>query len=830
MGYGYLYYTTVAAEESLPEGFVTVTITDEAGRLFSTAKTDSCGEASPVALPAPDAEFSQEITNTQVRPYAVYNLKAEKTGFYTVEKNNIEIFDTQVAMPEIKMIPIVSGTESLPQSFTFPTNHLWDPASPNVRTGTPPPVGDVGIQGQVFIPNKIRVKLGTPSSGASIVSVNFTDYIKRVASSEIYPTWPVQALRANILAQISLALNRVFTEWYPSKGYNFDITNSTSYDQAYTHGREVYSSIAIQVDDIFNNYILHGTGIEPYYAEYCDGKSVSCPGMKQWGSKTLADQGYSALQILRNYYGSTTRIASTNLIQNVTSSYPGTPLRKGNNGDNVRIIQLQLNRIAKNYPGIGKINPIDGNFGTTTENVVKAFQKQFKLTPDGVVGKSTWYKISYIYASVKKLAELTSEGEEGIGTANLPEGSYPGTALRQGSTGNSVREMQMFLAVIAPYYPSINVVTVDGNFGSATQEAVRAFQTQFHLTVDGVVGEETWNAMFNEYEKIQKDTLQPGVASGTYPGTALRQGDRGVSVQLAQFYLAVVASSTTGIPVIEADGAYGSATANAVRAFQNKYGLAADGVIGQNTWSKLYTLFLSVLNGIQGSGVYPGTALRQGSSGASVKEMQFYLYVLSYYYPTIPTIAYDGSFGSATTSAVRAFQTLAGLSVDGVVGANTWNALYATYLQARTTKGTITPVYNVQYPLNGQLSEGEGTGPQKSDVAMLQTALSVIGNFYDSVPAPEVTNMLNAATVAAVRAFQQEFQMPVTGIADEETWNAIIKVWLGLRQKEAPLWQEITGTIVPVGEDEPEGAAALNTAAAGYANVVGQQQHFSREG
>ena len=298
--------------------------------------------------------------------------------------------------------------------------------------------------------------------------------------------WPEQALRANIHCQISLALNRIYTEWYPSKGYTFNITNSTSYDQYYVHGRTVFDVMVRITDDIFNTYLRKRGTVNPYYSEYCDGKSVTCPGLKQWGTVTLANNGRSALQILRYYYGSDIEIVRTSNIQSIPQSYPGSPLRQGDSGTTVFTLQRQLNRITKDYPFLGKLT-VDGVFGSRMAATVRAFQKQFNLTADGVVGRQTWYKISYIYVSVKDLAELTSEGETSNGT--LSDGTWGGTVLRTGSTGSAVEQLQFWLNTLAQYNSAIPSVTVDGVFGSGTAAAVRAFQRKYGLTVDGVVGQ-----------------------------------------------------------------------------------------------------------------------------------------------------------------------------------------------------------------------------------------------------------------------------------------------------------------------------------------------------
>ena len=390
--------------------------------------------------------------------------------------------------------------------------------------------------------------------------------------------WPEQALRANIHCQISLALNRIYTEWYPSKGYSFNITNSTSYDQYYVHGRTVFDVMVRLTDDIFNTYIRKTGTVNPYYAEYCDGKSVTCPGLKQWGTVTLANQGRNALSILKYYYGSNIEIIRTNNIQSIPQSYPGSPLRQGSTGAAVFTLQRQLNRITKDYPFLGLLT-VDGIFGRKMTETVKKFQRQFNLTADGVVGRSTWYKISYIYVSVKDLAELTSEGETFSGT--LPDGpwNFGSSVLKQGSTGSEVEQMQFWLSTLAQYESSIPSVTVDGVYGSGTAAAVRAFQRLYGLTVDGIVGLTTWTELYDQFRSIQSDNGTPNA----YPGTALRQGSSGQNVRLVQFWLKIARTVYSSLNNITVDGIFGSSTAAAVRRFQTYFGLTSDGVGGRTT-------------------------------------------------------------------------------------------------------------------------------------------------------------------------------------------------------------------------------------------------------
>lgn len=613
-------------------------------------------------------------------------------------------------------------------------------------------------------------------------------------------TWPEQALRANIHCQISLALNRIYTEWYPSKGYSFNITNSTSYDQYYVHGRTVFDVMVKLTDDIFNTYIRKTGTVNPYYSEYCDGKSVTCPGLKQWGTVTLANQGRNALQILQYYYGSDTEIVRTNNIQSISQSYPGSPLKQGDSGTAVFTLQRQLNRITKDYPFFGLLT-VDGIFGSQMAATVRAFQKQFNLTVDGIVGRQTWYKISYIYVSVKDLAELTSEGETSSGT--LSDGTWGGTTLRSGSTGSAVEQVQFWLNTLAQYDAAIPSVTVDGVYGSGTTAAVRAFQQKYGLTADGVVGRATWTELYDQFRSIQSDNGTPNA----YPGTALRQGSSGQNVRLLQFWLKIARSVYSSLNDVTVDGVFGSATAAAVRRFQTYFGLTSDGVVGRTTWNKLYEVYNDIANDLLSSslrpGEYPGV-LRSGSTGTAVRELQFYLYLMSAYESSIPTVSIDGSFGSATEAAVRAYQSFAGLSVDGVVGRATWDSLYAFASRLRSS-GPVVTLERLAYP---------GTpldiGSNGSAVLYYTLLLQRIAYYFDSVEEPPLSDEYTAETARATRSAQVLLELPETGIVDAETWTAVEALSLQLAaqapnpDRDAEQGLDYPGRALGVGSTGPD--------------------------
>ena len=353
-----------------------------------------------------------------------------------------------------------------------------------------------------FVPQQITVHLGAPDASAANVTVPFSDYVKNVASSEIYPTWDEAALRANIYAIVSFALNRVYTEFYRSRGYDFDITNNTAYDQFYVNGRSYFENVSRIVDELFNDYLRRPGFVEPLAAKFCNGTTVTCEGLSQWGSQNLATQGYTPAQILRSYYGNV-EIVPNAPIRGITSSYPGTPLRRGSSGPNVVVIQVELNRIAQNYPAIPKLATVDGIFGSRTEASVRKFQEIFGLEPDGIVGKATWYALVRLYTAVTRLSELRSQGQQFYSIS----WEYPNSP-RPGSTGDKVRHLQYMLSVLSEYIPQIPPLRVDGIYGNETKESVLAAQRYFGLPETAVVDATTWEEIYDQFSGIENISLR----------------------------------------------------------------------------------------------------------------------------------------------------------------------------------------------------------------------------------------------------------------------------------------------------------------------------------
>ena len=369
------------------------------------------------------------------------------------------------------------------------------------------------------IPQTITVHLGSPSSYAANVTVPFIDYVKNVASSEIYPTWDESALQANILAIVSFALNRVYTEFYRSRGYDFDITSSTAIDQAFVNGRSYFDTISRQVDTFFNDYLRRPGFVEPLAAKFCNGTTVTCEGLSQWGSQNLAQRGLDYVQILRNYYGNV-EIVNNAPIRGITSSYPGTPLRRGSSGPAVVVVQVELNRIAQNYPSIPKLANVDGIYGSRTEESVRRFQEIFDLTPDGIVGKATWYALVRLYTAVTRLSELRSQGQQFYAI----NWEYP-DPIQQGDTGDKVRHLQYMLSILSAYIQNIPPVTIDGIFGPATKDAVVAAQRWFGLPETGQVDDRTWDEIYDQFAGIENTSLRDGeVFPVIRPKNGTRQG------------------------------------------------------------------------------------------------------------------------------------------------------------------------------------------------------------------------------------------------------------------------------------------------------------------
>lgn len=386
---------------------ITIRSTGEDGEIIEQLTTDSSGNTEPIDLPTPNIEFSLEPEKV-VKPYSEYDVSVDIEGYEPTKIEGVQILSESMALQNIFLTKNQSDMQSEKNILILP-HTLWQSFPPKIPEDSvkPLPEGEgFVVLPEPVIPEFIIVHDGAPTNAsAQNFYVPFKDYIKNVACCEIYPTWPVETLEANILAIISFTLNRVYTEWYRGKGYDFTITNSTAYDQAFVYGRNIFSEISEIVDYLFTTYITKPNIKQPLFTQYCNGSNVTCPGwLSQWGSKYLGDMGYDAVQILRQYYGSEIYLSAAETVAGVPVSYPGEVLSVGSEGNAVRTIQEQLNAISDNYPAIAKVR-VDGIYDEATANSVRKFQEIFDLTTSGVVDFATWYEISNIYVAVEKLAE-----------------------------------------------------------------------------------------------------------------------------------------------------------------------------------------------------------------------------------------------------------------------------------------------------------------------------------------------------------------------------------------------------------------------------------------
>jgi len=383
---------------------VQISSTSDPERIIEEIKTNESGQTQAVEVPTPDLENSMDPESGQ--PYSQYNITVDAAGFERLLVSGVQVFPQVTALQESRLNPVQEPAE---RDIAIPPHTLFGDFPPKIAEDeikTMPETGEI-VLSEVVIPEIVIVHDGPPNdTSATNYFVRYRDYIKNVASSEIYATWPESTIIANILAIMSFTLNRVYTEWYRGRGYNFTITSSTAYDQFFVYGRNIHTNISSLVDTIFSNYLTRPGIAQPILAQYCDGQTVRCPNwLSQWGSKELGDRGYEAIEIIRNYYGNDMYISTAEQVSGVPSSFPGTDLSVGSRGDKVRQMQEQLNRISDNFPAIPKVAD-DGIFGNETAAAVRKFQEIFGLPSNGIVDYPTWYKISAIYVAVSRIAEL----------------------------------------------------------------------------------------------------------------------------------------------------------------------------------------------------------------------------------------------------------------------------------------------------------------------------------------------------------------------------------------------------------------------------------------
>ena len=400
--------TSTAGGRPIADARISISYTGVPESTLERVETDSSGQTETLELDAPPEEWSLNPNNER-QPYSEYTLDISAPGFEPVSIAGAEILANVKAIQNVRMRPSDVGREE-EEVFVIPAHTLYGEYPPKIAEDEIKPVNETGeiVLSRVVVPEYIVVHDGSPrDTTASNYYVKYKDYIKNVASSEIYATWPANTIRANVLAIMSFTLNRVYTEWYRNRGYDFTITSSTAFDHKWIPERNYYDTISVIVDELFANYLSRPNVRQPILTQYCDGRRVTCPNwMTQWGSKELGDQGYSPIEILRYFYGDDMYINTAEEISGIPSSWPGYTLEEGSSGEKVRQMQEQLNVIAEAYPALPKITA-DGIYGPATERAVRDFQSVFGLPVTGKVDYPTWYKISEIYVGVSRIAELT---------------------------------------------------------------------------------------------------------------------------------------------------------------------------------------------------------------------------------------------------------------------------------------------------------------------------------------------------------------------------------------------------------------------------------------
>jgi len=604
MGKGHLILQVRTDEDALPIPNAHVILRKRDGKPLFETFTDANGNTEPLELEAPDKALTLDENHTKPA-YSEWQIDVSKEGFVTSHIHNVEIIDGETAVLPVHLHPLVDKPNAphdedtyippilsyLPEEAqTIPYQDdktrqavpaLFMPANPH-QVPDPPR--------EVFIPDFITVHLGAPTNTAARnVRVRFSDYVKNVAASEIFATWPENSLISNVHVIVTFALNRLYTEWYRSRGFNFDITNSTAFDQYYRPGAQTFDSINRVVDEYLNTYVHRQGFSNPFFTSFCNGTTATCGGLSQWGTVTLANRGLSPLEILRHYYPDDVMLTESDNIRGVRESFPGTALRVGSSGEAVKRMQDDLNRIRVNFPLIPQIPNPNGTFGPETEQAVRVFQRTFNLAQDGVIGRSTWNQITHIYNAVSRLAELDAEGKR----YDIGE-NPPNVILRRGSRGADVRQLQFLLNTISQFNDAVPPVIEDSNFDQRDENAVMDFQRAYNLPPDGVVGPATWNQLYAVFRGIQANRppattppVTPPTVPPSFPGMLLRIGSRGDEVRLVQTWLNRVRQNHPDIPELVVDGIFGPITQGAVIAFQRATGLSPDGIVGPITWGEL---------------------------------------------------------------------------------------------------------------------------------------------------------------------------------------------------------------------------------------------------
>lgn len=772
MPFGKLIISVRQGSDSLPIKNCRVRIDGPDGVLLFETEIIYPLPGDEVRIETPPIALSLNEANTVI-PYSTCNVHIRAENHFRLGIFGVQLFEDRTASLTAELVPLPSGDDS-PESepelrIDIPEHQLFESAGG--RTPYPPEASTAFLEYEpavpavtspnVFVPESVTVHMGAPDADAENITVSFLDYLKNVACSEIYPTWPEESLRANIIAQCSIILNRVYTEWYRSRGYDFDITNDTAYDQSFVNGRNIFSNISDIVDSLFNTFITRPGSVEPLFAQYCNGTTSTCAGLSQWGTVSLANSGLSYREILEFYFGDIV-ISETDDIRSSEGSFPGYTLRPGSRGSDVLLIQEKLNRIAINFPEI-PLNNTTGVYDEYTRLAVEVFQRLFLLPVTGNTDKATWYRIGSIYASVKRLAEITSEGLRASYNSQL----YPGKPLENSSKGSEVQEIQFYLYRISFFNNAVTAPRIDGIYGSNTRDAVISFQKAYNLSQTGIVDEETWNKIVAVYNGSKENIDAPLATQQTEPwdGAPLYRGDRDRRVEYIQTALNEIQNVFVIIPEQVANGIFGAVTENAVKLFSQLFGLPQNGYIDETLWNKVNQLYVAVSSGCvfansasAGTQPYPGSEIAQGDSGNNVRYIQEKINRIYDSIPYVGSLDVDGVFGSSTQASVDTLRYVFGLTQGGSVDETTW--LLINYIFSAVENGCL--------PLSGAETTvfAYSSGISAKD---LKELMRKNGIRVSSMP------HFGLASKRALMRWQSENGLLPTGEPDNETLRILLR-------------------------------------------------------
>ncbi|MEG2117576.1 MAG: peptidoglycan-binding protein [Clostridia bacterium] len=571
--YGTLLLKLKKSSGRMPAYGAKVDVADGSG-LISSMLSDINGEAK-INLPTVDYRYSQ-IPNPPVKPYLTYDVRVTLSGYITVLFKGVQIFSGIITIQEHVLVRTEDDPKTKIYIISIPEHNLLTKKQ-SVPSLDNPQVATLAVDNVVKIPQNIIVHLGAPKAESENIVVPFLYYLKNVAASEIFPTWPNASLRSNIIAEITFALNRICNEWYKSQGYDFDITSTKEYDQSFNKDIALFDTISDIVDEIFTNYVACDESSKPIFSDHCDGYINQCAGLSQWGTVNLANEQYAPLAILRYYYGSDLKIKEAEIEKNSNDSFEGV-LKSGSESADVAVLESRLNRIAVDYPKINFIPCAEGKYTQSIKAATTQFQKVFGLTPTGETDEKTWYRILFIYNTLKALPLLKNSVER------ISNDGYPDYILNVGDRGPDVLRIEYYLAQISETSKEIPLPAVDGVYDVETRNSVAAFQRFYGIDPTGTIDETTWNLIVKAYYAIpESDDCCPEA----YPGNAIKFGNRGRLVKCVQIALNEMGKRITSIPLLAVDGLFGNKTLSAVKAFQRYFDLRVDGMVGPITWAKL---------------------------------------------------------------------------------------------------------------------------------------------------------------------------------------------------------------------------------------------------